>query len=104
MIRVSQKLTINYNIIVSLTYCPYRGLMMNTMNSKIPKTNPYSDGDAPFFSACEKKITKKWHASSTNNFSQTQDSKSNVRRFHVIATRFVALSRVQLTSAGHDKS
>lgn len=58
MIRVNQELTINYNIIVSLTYCPYRGLMMNTMNSKIPKTNPYSDGDAPFFSACEKELPK----------------------------------------------
>jgi len=29
---------------------------MKTTNSKIPKTNPYSDGDAPFFSACGKKI------------------------------------------------
>lgn len=29
--------------------------MMNTMNSKIPNTNPYSDGDAPFFSAYRKK-------------------------------------------------
>lgn len=46
---------INCNIIISLTYCPYRGLMMNTMNSKIPNTNPYSDGDAPFFSAYRKK-------------------------------------------------
>jgi len=29
---------------------------MKTTSSKIPKTNPYSDGDAPFFSACGKKI------------------------------------------------
>lgn len=30
--------------------------MMKTTNSKIPKTKPYSEGDAPFFSACEKEI------------------------------------------------
>lgn len=28
---------------------------MKTTSSKIPKTSPYSDDDAPFFSACGKK-------------------------------------------------
>lgn len=30
--------------------------MMKTTISKIPKTKPYSEGEAPFFSACEEEI------------------------------------------------
>ena len=42
----------NYRLAPSLLrFFPMMGLTMNTVSSKIPNTNPYSDGVAPFFSA-----------------------------------------------------
>lgn len=40
-------------------YCPYRGDIKNTINSKIPNTKPYSVAVAPFFSAYKIQTKKK---------------------------------------------
>ena len=44
------KFKVNF-IPILLRFAPIIGLTRNTVNSKIPKTKPYSDGTHPFFSA-----------------------------------------------------
>ena len=44
------KFKVNF-IPIRFKFAPIIGLTRNTVNSKIPKTNPYSEGTQPFFSA-----------------------------------------------------